>query len=274
MAIVDSITSRTLAFPAVAVVLLLFGGGLAFAAVDSFGHYARALREPEFIPSLRLTLNVALASTLLSAAAGFGIAVAVTDAARRSNTMRTLLQIPIAAPHLTLAVAVILLAAPSGLVARLAFAAGLIAEPADVFLLVNDRFGAGIILVFLLKESFFLAAVCLPVLLRVQDDYHDLARTLGASRWQRLRYLVLPLVSPVLLAGSAVVFAFVFSAFEVPLLMGRPFPAMLGVVAQRKFTSAELTERPEAIALAMLTAAISAAAIGVCAWAWRRKAAA
>jgi putative spermidine/putrescine transport system permease protein len=54
-----------------------------------------------------------------------------------------------------------------------------------------------------------------------------------------------------------VVFAFIVSAFEVPYLIGRPYPSMLGVVAQRKFTSVDLAERPEAMAVAMAGTAIS-----------------
>lgn len=262
--------------PAVLPVAFLFVGGLAFAALQSFGlfapagestltlrHYRAALTHPEFLPSLALTLRVSLLSTALSAIAALALALALREAIRRTPALRVLLQVPVAVPHLAMAVAVVQLIAPSGLIARLLYALGLVHSPADVPALINDRLGLGIVLVYILKETPFLALLVLAVLLRVSDDYDALARTLGATRWQRLRHVTLPLVLPVLAAGSAVVFAFVFSAFEVPYLLGRPYPAMLGVVAQRRFVGVDLTERPEAIAVAMIAAAITTVAIGI-----------
>jgi putative spermidine/putrescine transport system permease protein len=132
-----------------------------------------------------------------------------------------------------------------------------LAGPAQFPELLNDRYGFSIVLVYVLKETPFLAVLCLAVLARIDADLYSAARTLGASPWQRLRSITLPLVWPALAAGSLVVFAFIVSAFEVPYLMGRPYPSMLGVVAQRKFTSVDLAERPEAMAVAMAGTAIS-----------------
>jgi len=64
------------------------------------------------------------------------------------------------------------------------------------------------------------------------------AATLGASAWQRFRYVTLPArVAPSVVSAALLVFAFIFGAFEVPYILGRPYPAMLGVVAQRRFLS-------------------------------------
>ena len=60
-------------------------------------------------------------------------------------------------------------------------------------------------------------------------------------------------------------FAFVFSGFEIPYVLGQPYPAMLGVLVQRKFVSADLSERPEAMAAAMLTAIIAEVGIRIAA---------
>ena len=92
----------------------------------------------------------------------------------------------------------------------------------------------------------------LGTLLRLGDEYHSMARTLGASSWQRLRYVTLPMVSPAVASSSLVVFAFVFGAFEIPYLLGRSYPAMLSVVAQRQFMNADLIERPAAVAIAIV----------------------
>jgi ABC-type Fe3+ transport system permease subunit len=42
----------------------------------------------------------------------------------------------------------------------------------------------------------------------------------GATRWQVLRYIVLPLITPGILAGSVLTFMAAFGAFSVPLIAG------------------------------------------------------
>lgn len=272
-----------LTLPALAMLGLLFFGGLAFAVAQSFGWYAAAgdsrftleyyravLTGSEFLPSLALTLWVSAASTALSAICALLVAMSVRSLAARSGWPGLLLQIPIAVPHLAMVVAVIHLIAPSGLVARVLYSAGLLRGSDEFPALLNDGYGIGIIAVYLLKETPFLAVVCLTVLLRVDKEFDAVARTLGASAWQRFGYVTLPLVAPALGAGSILVFAFVFSAFEVPWLMGRPFPALLGVVAQRKFFSSDLSERPEAMAIATVTALVAIAAVWGCSRLQRR----
>ena len=48
---------------------------------------------------------------------------------------------------------------------------GLIATSAEFPVLINDRFGSGIIIVYVLKELPFLAVMCVTVLLRTGDEY-------------------------------------------------------------------------------------------------------
>jgi putative spermidine/putrescine transport system permease protein len=262
--------------PALAVVGLLFAGGLLFAALESLGvggpaaqaftlrHYARVASDPEFLQSLLLTFYVAVLSTVLSAVGAVLLSAGLWSAAQRRPAFHVLLQVPVATPHISVALAVIYLCAPSGLLSRLLNTAGWVSSPADFPAILNDRFAAGIILVYLLKETPFLTMICLVVLMRTGEGLHDLARTLGAGRWQRVVHVTIPLVLPALAAGSVAVFAYAFCAFEVPLLLGRPYPAMLGVVAQRKFMEPDLSMRPEALAFAMLTAVSSAVAVWLC----------
>jgi putative spermidine/putrescine transport system permease protein len=157
-----------------------------------------------------------------------------------------------------MAVAVLALMAPSGLVARAAHLAGWIGQPADFPALVHDRYGAGIVLAYMAKEIPFLAVVATAMLVRLGDDYDALARTLGASARQRLRYVTLPLIAPGVGAAALIVFAYVFAAFETPFLLGRPYPAMLSVVAQRQFMSVDLAERPAAMAYALVMTVLAA----------------
>jgi putative spermidine/putrescine transport system permease protein len=97
----------------------------------------------------------------------------------------------------------------------------------------------------------------LAALLKLGDQFEQVAGVLGASAWQRLRYVTLPLVAPAVVSSSLMVFAFVFGAFETPFILGRPYPSMLAVIAQRRFTSANLAERPDAMAVAVIITLVS-----------------
>lgn len=263
--------------PASLALLGLFAGGVFLAVVQSTGffapigehaftltHYSAMLLNREFQLSLFLTITVAAISTVLSAAAGVGLALSVRRLAGRWPLLNALVQVPIAVPHIVMAVLLLNVISQSGLVARIAYAAGLLATPNEFPVLVNDRYSIGIVAAYVLKESPFIAVVALAMLARIGGEYEALAATLGASRWQRFRYVTFPMLAPAVVSSSVIVFAFIFGAFEVPFLLGRPYPSMLGVVAQRRFTSIDLTERPDAIALSVLMSIITAA----CVWAY------
>jgi putative spermidine/putrescine transport system permease protein len=265
--------------PALAVIGVLFVGGLALAAAQSLGyfaptgensftlqHYAALIGDGEVYASLWLTLKLATLATVISAVCALALALGLREFARRSRAINLLLQIPLAVPHLAMAGALITVIAPSGLLARIAYAAGLIQQPADFPALVNDRYGAGIVLSYVLKEAPFIALMTLALLARLGDEYEQAARSLGASAWQRFRYVTLPLVAPAVVSSSLIVFAFIFGAFEIPFILGRPYPAMISVIAQQRYLDVNLMARPGAIALAVISTLLTAAL----AWAYLR----
>jgi len=195
----------------------------------------------EFWPALGFSLWVSGASTALSALGALLVAAALTGG-RRQPTGSTLLvlNLNLAFPHLVWAVALGLLLAQSGLLARIAYALGLLGAPADFPVLVRDRYGLGIILHYVSKEIPFLALIVLAVLRTQGAQYNLVAENLGASPWQRLRYVTLPLVLPALAAGSALVFAFVFGSYEVPALLGVRHPRTMAVLALEFFVNPDL----------------------------------
>ncbi len=76
------------------------------------------------------------------------------------------------------------------------------------------------------------------------------ARTLGASRWETLRRITLPLLSPAVLAASLLVFLFDFTSFGVVLVLGGPQYATLEVEIYYQTTA--LFNLPLAAALSLL----------------------
>jgi len=261
--------------PVLFVVVGLFGLGFLAVFVESLGvgisgqgasatpgptaqHYHDLARSSEFYLSLLFTVWVATLATVVSVIGGVGLALLLQPVVRGRRAIYALLQVPLAVPHLAMAVVTVTLFAQSGLLARVAYAVGVIGEPAGFPALIYDRWGTGTLLAYAAKEIPFVAVVATALLLGIGPDYDTVARTLGASRWQRLRHVTLPLIAPGVGAAALMVFAYVFAAFETPFVLGRPYPAMLSVVAQRKFMSLDLADRPGAMAVAFVMTVLAA----------------
>ena len=89
----------------------------------------------------------------------------------------------------------------------------------------------------------------------------EVGRTLKADRWQRFRYITLPVISPSLGAASLIVFAYTFGSFEVPFLLGQTYPMMLPVWAYKNYSDVDLLARPEGIATGIIIAGVIIVAI-------------
>jgi thiamine transport system permease protein len=76
------------------------------------------------------------------------------------------------------------------------------------------------------------------------------ARMLGATRWQALRHVTLPLLRPAIWSASSIVFLFTFTSFGVILLLGGPRFATLEVEIYRQ--TAQLLNLETAASLALL----------------------
>jgi putative spermidine/putrescine transport system permease protein len=267
--------------PAVGGIGGLFVAGLALAALRTVGiapfggvvepsldAWVRAASEPGLVASLTVSLFVAISATALSVTAGTGLALALDRATRagRAAASRRLLETLLAVPHVVAAVGMAALLSQSGLVARLAFSAGLITEPADMPALVQDRFGIGMIATFAWKESAFVAAVVSSVLLGRDGRAEAVARTLGATPAQAFRHVTLPAILPAVGAAAALVFAYVLGSWEVPAILSASHPQPVPLLAVALFTSSDVDDRPAAVALSLLLAAIGFVMLA----AWRR----
>lgn len=262
--------------PALVVIVPLFAAAVVFALIQSFGYfpligqsaftldaYRSLLERAEFWQSLLLSLWIATAAAGLSSAVGVAAALALRRAARGRSRLAFALQINLPIPHVVGALAMVHLLGQSGLLARLGNAAGIIESPAQFPALVFDPWAFGIIAEFVWKDAPFIAIIALGVLGSSAPDYEDLASSLGASPWQRLRHVTLPLLAPAVAPASLIVYAFSFGSFEVPLLLGESFPSALSVLAYRLHTNVDLAARPEGMALSvMMSLVVMAAASG------------
>jgi putative spermidine/putrescine transport system permease protein len=253
--------------PALVVIGVIFAGGLVLGLSQSLGYmpiigqygfglqaYVELLSRPGFVRSLVLTLFVSITATVLAVALAVATALTLRKRFRGKKLVSFVYQFPLTIPHLVIAVGFLLLISQSGLLARAAYAVGLIRESSQFPILVFDDFGLGIILVYVWKEVPFIGLIALAVLQSLGEDYEEQARTLGAGRWQTFRHVLLPLILPGILPGSIIIFAYVFGAFEVPYLLGKSFPSMLSVLSYRLYIDVDLAARPQAMAMSILIA--------------------
>lgn len=255
--------------PAMIIIVVLFMGGLIMGLLQSFGYmpwlgaydfsldaYVAIFSDEGFLRSLALTAWIGFASTSLAVIFAMICSLALRQDFPGKRSVMFIFQLNVPIPHIVGAIGILFLFSQSGLIARIAHLGGLITKSSEFPAMVYDKYAIGIILEYLWKTIPFTGVILLAVLQSVGEDYEDVARSLGANRWQRLWYVIIPLVMPGLLRASILVFAFTFGAFEIPFLLGQRYPSALPVLAYRSYHDVDLNQRPEAMAMSMVIAAL------------------
>ncbi|SDJ11348.1 hypothetical protein [Salimicrobium halophilum] len=245
--------------PALLFLLLpLYGLGAAFwnSITDqgalSLKVYEELFRDEEFLSSLLYSVWIALAATVLSLFLGWFL-TRMFASLLASTSGKLAAWLPMIFPHFVWAYLVLLLFREGGLIS------GLI--PGDPSL-AQDPEGIGIILTYIGKETPFVILMLLPVYLTRERHYDDLVETLGGSLFFRIRDAEWPWVAPVFIETGLIIFAFTFSAYEVPALVGATFPEMVSVLTYDWFYSGDWGERP----LAFAAMVFSSVVISLIAW--------
>jgi len=192
----------------------------------SLASYAQ-LFEPYYLKSLLLTLRLALISAVIAVI--LAIPVGYTMARLQSPFIR---RIFLAAVLLPLLVNLLLqsygwlvILGPAGMLNQALKGLGLITRP--VMMLYNQNG----VLMGLVQTAFPLAVLPIASAMRgVSRSYEEAAATLGASRFQIFRQVILPMSLPGIITGATLVFAYNASSFVVPLLLGGRRVPMLAVM--------------------------------------------
>lgn len=177
---------------------------------------------------------------------------------------------PLALPATVMAFLVFQWLGDAGLLARVAYQVGLIEATTDFPDLINDRWGIGVIAAHVLMATPFLT-IFFGNLYRSERvvDLTAVAATLGLASTSTARRLVLPLL---LRRGKATLLLyaiFVFSSYEIPLLLGSQSPQMISVLTIRKLQRYNLADIPQAYTIALLYALLLAG--GLLLWlGWNR----
>lgn len=249
-----------LLLPGLLFFILIPGLGIVLAIVESirgggfitFEHYQDLFEQDRFITSVLFSLTVTSISTTLSLIIGLGIVKAFSPLLKETKH-KLLVWIPMLVPHFVWAYLVYLLFNQSGFFSNVAGVFGWIEDRDQFPILVQDRNGVGIILTYVWKEVPFVTLMLLPVYATLSKRYKEVASLLGASPYKAFWVAEWPFIFPVLIETGAILFAFIFTAFEVPQLLGVTSPQMLAILAYDWFYSGSWSDRPLAFASLVLT---------------------
>ncbi len=214
--------------------------------------FVEALGSPGVRGVIGFTFLQASLSTLLTLLLGLpGAYLLARYSFRGRSVLLALTSVPFVMPTLVVGAAFQALLGPRGWVNLALMAALGLSQPPIAFL---NSLGA-----ILLAHVFYNTSI---VLRMVGDFWSHLdprieaaARTLGASRWQVLRRVTLPLLMPAIAAASLLVFLFDFTSFGVILILGGPRLATLEVEIYNQTVG--LFNLPLAAALSILQLAFT-----------------
>jgi ABC-type spermidine/putrescine transport system permease subunit I len=189
-------------------------------------NYTQLIESPTLRDNVIFTVLIAVISVAIVFVIAYAIALALRFG--KGPAVRLLSRIyivPLFIPSVIASYAMITFLANHGFVDGILQALGL---PDGAFpKIVFDWKGIVITQVWLSLP--FMTVLLSSVLLEIGDSLVESARDVGASSWQILRHIVLPLSAPGALIGVTFLFLGVVGGFTVPYLLGPNAPQMLGV---------------------------------------------
>lgn len=235
---------------------LAAGIGQSLGVIPSLGlteptldYYKEVFTRPDMLRSVLYSLRIALISALIATGTGVGICAWLTISRRAHDRLVGLVRLPIAAPHVVVALLTVLVCSQNGLLARLACLCGLIDEQSQFPALLYDRAGVGVILAYVWKETPFIVYFVLALMANVSESLGQAAVNLGARPWRAFCRVTLPLCRNTILSGFLIIFVFALGAYELPFLLGATTPKALPVLAYIEYIHPDMRHRPYAMAL-------------------------
>jgi sulfate transport system permease protein len=232
--------------PIAALVTNAFSGG--------WGPFWRAVTQPEAVAALELTLVTALIVAVINSVAGLAIAfVLVRDEFRGKSLVSAVIDLPFALPTIVAGLTLLALYGPQ--------------SPFHVDL-ADTRLGIGAALLFVTLP--FCVRSVQPVLAELDTEMEDAAASLGATRGQVLRRIVLPSLIPSVLAGAGLAFARAVGEFGSVVLISGNLPFKTEVASSWIFSLSQSDALPAASAVSIVLVLISLVVLVGIGWVRRR----
>src|SRR4051795_875967 len=173
------------------IVLLPLAAVVSRSFSDGLGHFWDAISDPEAVAAIKLTLISSLIVVVINAVMGTLIAwVLVRDQFRGKRLLNSVIDLPFALPTIVASLVLLALYGPN--------------SPIGIHLAYTKAGGGGALLFVTLP---FVVRSVQPVLLEVDKEMEEAAASLGASNTRIFRSILLPNLTPAIIAGCALAFA-------------------------------------------------------------------
>ncbi len=179
-------------------------------------NYTRFLSDPDGRWVILLTFALSLASTALSIVLSVPLALTLREKVRGHRLYRLMVLVPLVIPGLIGALGLLLFWGPRGWfnLFLLRFVPG-VTSPLQINYTIQ-----GLTFFYVWLYFPYTCVTTMSALESLDPSIEEAGAVVGANRWQVLRYVVLPLITPGILAGSVLTFMAAFGAFSVPLIAG------------------------------------------------------
>lgn len=212
-------------------------------------YYKEVLSRPDMLESVLYSLKIAFVSAFIATAGGVLVCASLTMHKKAEGFYGRFIQLPIIVPHVVVALFVINIFAQNGILARIAYSMGLIADQQQFPRIIYSESGLGVILAYIWKELPFIVYFILALMANINGSLGEAARNLGAGKWQSFFKVTLPLCRNTIISGFLIIFVFSLGAYELPVLLGATLPKALPVLAYHQYIHPDLKNRPYAMAL-------------------------
>lgn len=179
-------------------------------------NYTRFLRDPDGQWVILLTFILALGATLLSILLSVPLSLILREKVRGHRFYRLMVLVPLVIPGLIGALGLLLFFGTRGwfnlfLMQFVPF----VNRPVAVNYTIH-----GLIFFYVWLYFPYTCVTTMSALESLDPGIEEAGAVSGATRWQVLRHIILPLITPGILAGSVLTFMAAFGAFSVPLIAG------------------------------------------------------
>jgi sulfate transport system permease protein len=230
-------------------------------------HFWAAVSNEEAVAAYRLSFGAALVGATLNG--GFGLVVAwvlVRYTFPGKSFVDAIVDLPFALPTAVSGITLAWVYGPSGWIGRWLEAAGIS--------VVNRSLGVTVALTFIGLP--FVTRTLQPALEDLEPELEEAAASLGASRWQTFRRVILPTILPALLTGFAMALARGLGEYGSVIFIASGIPGegeIAPMVIAKKLAAVNAQGTAEACAIAVVMLAASFAlllAINLLQWRSRR----
>lgn len=215
----------------------------------TFEYYIQVINNPIFLESLKLSLKIAIISSVIAIFLGTLLAASLVYTGNTEGVFVNIVKLAIIIPHTIVAIFIISSLSQNGLVARIFYNLGLISSQNNFPLVLYSSNSIGIILGYLWKEVPFIAYFSLSLMANIKDSLGEASENLGASKLQTFFNIILPLTMPAISKSFLIIFTFSFGAYDLPFLLGQTTPKTLPVMAHVEYMHPDLRHRPYAMAI-------------------------